>query len=85
MASITIQVDDDLLAVLEQVAQAQAKDVSQLVVEVLVAEMLEAQRFPPQSRHHDLDDLFGSWTQEEYERIQGEIDAQRQIDLELWS
>lgn len=80
MASITIQVDDALLAVLEQTAQAQAKDVSQVVIEVL-----EAQLASPQPRYHDLDDLFGRWTQEEYERIQGEVDAQRQIDAELWS
>lgn len=72
MARITIQVDDALLAVLEQTAQAQAKDVSQVIVEVL-----EAQLALPQPRYHDLDDLFGRWTQEEYERIQGEVDAQR--------
>ncbi len=72
MASITIQIDDDLLAVLEQTAHAQNKDVSQMV-----AMVLEAQLASPQPRYHDLDDLFGRWTQEEYERIQGEVDAQR--------
>ena len=74
MANITIQVDDALLAVLEQTAHAQ--DVSQVVVEVL-----EAQLALPQPRYHDLDDLFGRWTQEEYERIQGEVDAQRRACL----
>jgi Arc/MetJ family transcription regulator len=33
---------------------------------------------------HDLDHLFGSWTEEEFREIQGRIDADRKIDEELW-
>ena len=35
--------------------------------------------------YHDLDHIFGSWSTEEFERIQGKIDKERKIDKELWS
>jgi len=35
-------------------------------------------------KYHDLDDLFGTWSDEEYECIQGKISRERQIDQELW-
>ncbi|MFP4031723.1 MAG: hypothetical protein ACLFTV_09195 [Desulfococcaceae bacterium] len=34
---------------------------------------------------HDLDHLFGRWTEEEFQRIQGKIDEERRIDPELWN
>jgi hypothetical protein len=34
--------------------------------------------------HHDLDHLFGSWSPDEYDRIQGSVDDQRKIDPEIW-
>jgi len=33
-------------------------------------------------RYHDLDELFGQWSSEEYERIQAAIQEQRGIDPE---
>ncbi len=38
-----------------------------------------------QARYHDLDDLFGAWSAEDYERIQGIVTEQRKIDHELWT
>jgi len=35
--------------------------------------------------HHDMDHIFGRWSKEEFDRIQGKIDAERKIDKELWS
>ncbi len=35
--------------------------------------------------HHDMDHLFGRWSQEEFEKVQGKIDSERKIDQELWS
>jgi len=34
--------------------------------------------------HHDMDHLFGKWSQKEFECIQGKIDSGRKIDRELW-
>ena len=34
--------------------------------------------------HNDLDHLFGKWTDAEFDKIQGIINSQRKIDLELW-
>ncbi|WP_428353042.1 hypothetical protein [Methyloprofundus sp.] len=33
---------------------------------------------------HDLDQLFGSWDQEQFNTVQGAVDAERHIDAELW-
>jgi len=34
--------------------------------------------------HHDLDDLFGAWSSEEYTRIQAATLEQRRVDPEVW-
>jgi hypothetical protein len=31
-----------------------------------------------------MDHLFGKWTQKEFKKIQGKIEAERTIDKELW-
>ena len=35
-------------------------------------------------QYHDLDDLFGTWNEDEYRRITQGLEAQRTIDSELW-
>ncbi|MCA1785702.1 MAG: hypothetical protein LC657_06955 [Desulfobacteraceae bacterium] len=34
--------------------------------------------------YDDLDSLFGRWSQQEFQTIQGRIDEERAIDSELW-
>ena len=34
--------------------------------------------------YHDLDQLFGSWSEEEFNKIQKKINAERRIDTEIW-
>lgn len=34
--------------------------------------------------HHDLDHLFGRWTEKEFNQIQRKIDRERKIDKGLW-
>ncbi len=36
------------------------------------------------SEFDDLDDLAGTWTQQDYEEFKGQLQAQRSIDTELW-
>ncbi|GAB6042600.1 FitA-like ribbon-helix-helix domain-containing protein [Endothiovibrio diazotrophicus] len=86
MKSITIRgVDSNLDQALKKAASAEARSINQLVLEVL-RERFGLSKPPRHTRkHHDLDDLFGSWGEEECERIQGAVDEQRKIDPELWS
>ncbi len=86
MKSITIRgVDSSLDQALKQAASAESRSINQLVLEVL-RERFGLSKPPTHTReHHDLDDLFGSWGEEEYERVQGAVGEQRKIDPELWS
>ena len=34
--------------------------------------------------HHDMDHLFGRWSEAEFAAIQKKIDAESQVDAELW-
>jgi hypothetical protein len=36
------------------------------------------------AEYHDLDDLAGTWTQQEYEAFSAELTRQRAVDPELW-
>ena len=36
-------------------------------------------------RHHDLDEIFGAWSTEEHEQIEGSLQDQRKVDPELWA
>jgi hypothetical protein len=77
-------VDDQLAELLKQEAKSTKRSVNQVIIETLRkhAGLKKEKRFT--SQYHDLDQLFGSWSQEEFEAIQGRIDSERRIDEELW-
>ncbi len=85
MRSISIRgVDDQLAALLKQEALASNKSVNQLVLETLKKHVgLEKKKLFTQ-QYHDIDYLFGKWSKDEFDKIQGKIDTERQIDKELW-
>ncbi|MCA9417697.1 MAG: antitoxin [Candidatus Omnitrophica bacterium] len=85
MASLSVRgVDDDLAKALKRRAKESDKSVNQIVVEILrKAVGLEKEKKFTEV-HTDLDHLFGLWSEEEFNEIQGEIDAGRRIDKELW-
>lgn len=85
MGSISIRgVDDQLAARLKQKAATAQKSVNQLVLDVLRTNVgLEKEKLFTKE-YHDLDHLFGKWTQDELVTIQGKIENERQIDEELW-
>jgi hypothetical protein len=85
MKSMTIRgIDPALEHALKAAADERNSSVNQLVLDTL------RQRFglekPPRysRRHHDLDELFGCWSEEDFERIQAATEEQRKIDPELW-
>ena len=85
MKSLSVRgVDSHLAAMLKQKANESKKSVNQFVLEVLRKHVgLEKEkRFTRE--YSDLDDLFGHWSEEDYTLIQGKIDTERQVDVELW-
>jgi len=85
MKTLTVRgIDPALTETLRAEAKIQAKSINQVVIEALRARfnLEKGKKFT--AVHHDLDHLFGSWSPEEYERIQGVTDNQRKIDAELW-
>ena len=77
-------IDPELGEQLKGAAKKAGKSVNQLVVETLRDRFGPVQRKGFNVVHHDIDDLFGKWTEEEFQLIQGRIEEQRQIDPELW-
>ena len=85
MGSISIRgVDEQLASLLKQKAAASKKSVNQQVLDILRASVGLAKTKKFTQQHHDLDHLFGAWSDEEFEIIQGQIDTGRRIDAELW-
>ena len=85
MRSLSIRgVDEQLAELLKQEARSTNRSVNQVILETLRkhAGLEKVKRFTGQ--YHDLDQLFGAWSQEEFEAIQGRIDSERHIDGELW-
>ena len=69
---------------LRDIAQKQGKSINQVVLEI-IQKSLGLDKEPKYTRiYDDLDNLFGKWTQDEFDRIQGKIESERIIDKELW-
>jgi hypothetical protein len=83
--AITIRgVDSKMSLKLKQVAESEKKSVNQLVLDLLKQNIGMQKEMRYTRIHNDLDDLFGRWTESEFEEIQGNIEKQRKIDVELW-
>ena len=86
MGSISIRgVDDQLASLLKQKAAASKKSVNQQVLDILRGSLGLTKTKKFTQRHHDIDHLFGTWSDEEFAIIQGQIDTERRIDAELWN
>ena len=75
----------DLAAVLKQQAQDSGKSLNQYIIDVLKKQTGIDKQKHYTNTYHDLDHLFGSWSEYEYQAIQGKIESESQIDHELWS
>ena len=85
MKNMTLRgLDPQLADKLGQAAKQEGKSINQFVLETLRKRLgLEKEkRFT--AVHHDMDHLFGKWSEREFEAIQGKIDSERTIDEELW-
>ncbi len=85
MGSISIRgVDEQLSTLLKQQAAIAGKSLNQLVLDLLKKNVGMEKTMKFTQEYHDLDHLFGSWSEDEFNAIQGKIDAERRIDTELW-
>jgi hypothetical protein len=85
MSNLSIRgIDPDLAAMLKQQAQASGKSVNQLALDALKEHTGLHKKKLFTQEYHDLDFLFGQWSDSEFEKIQGKIDSESQIDDELW-
>lgn len=85
MKTMTLRgVESELAEKLKRLAQTEGKSVNQVILDSL-RERCGLHKEKKYTRvHHDLDHLFGRWTQAEWEAVQGRIDEERTIDRELW-
>ncbi|MDL1958035.1 MAG: toxin-antitoxin system HicB family antitoxin [Deltaproteobacteria bacterium] len=86
MKTITVRrIEPSLAKKLKQVANKEGKSVNQLVIETIkqYLGMKKEKRFTVV--YHDMDHIFGRWSEEEFEQIQGKIDSERKVEKELWS
>jgi len=85
MKTITVRgIDSVLSEKMKQAAKQEGKSVNQVVIDTIKQHfgMIKEKKFT--EVYHDLDHIFGRWSQEEFDKIQGKIDTERKIDKELW-
>ena len=86
MKVVTIRgIDPDMAERLKEASSRQGKSINQLVLDILRQELGMEKRKRYTRTYDDLDELFGRWSDSEFEQIQGSIDEERKIDPELWS
>jgi ribosomal protein S24E len=85
MKTLTVRGIDHLLSQkLKKISKQEGKSINQLVLDAMKQHFGLEKEKKFTRIYHDLDHLFGSWSQEEYDLIQGKIDRERKIDDELW-
>jgi len=86
MKAVTIRgVEPDVAEKLKKTAAQQGKSINQLTIDI-IKQSLGMQKVKMYSReYNDLDELFGRWSEAEFEEINDRINNERQIDPELWA
>jgi hypothetical protein len=85
MKAVTIRgVEPEVAEKLKSAAIKQGKSVNQITLEI-IKESLGLKKGKKYSlEYDDLDDLFGRWSDQEFEHIDSKIHKERQIDQDLW-
>ena len=85
MKTMTIRgLDPILIDKMKEFAKQQNQSLNQFVIETLMLHMGMKKEKKFTAEYHDLDHLFGIWSEKDFKRIQGRIDSDRRIDKELW-
>lgn len=85
MKTITVRgLDETIAENLKLVSKQEEKSVNQFILDTLKERLGLKKEKKYTVVHHDLDHLFGIWSENEFKQIQGKIDSERKIDKELW-
>jgi len=85
MKAITIRGVESVVAEkLKQTAVKQNKSLNQLVLEFIKKNLGMVKEKKYSRDYDDLDHLFGTWNEKEFNAIQKKLTQERQIDQELW-
>jgi uncharacterized protein (DUF1778 family) len=85
MKSVTIRgIEPDLAEKLKQAAKQKELSVNQFLLNIMRQHLGLQKKKRFTLIHHDLDHLFGKWSEDEFRQIQEKIDSERNIDKELW-
>ncbi len=77
-------IDPALSQKIKSEADKEDKSINQFLVDTLIKSLGMGKKKKFTQVFHDLDDLFGKWSEKEFRQIQNQIEAQRTIDPELW-
>jgi ribosomal protein S24E len=85
MKSITLRgVDDALDEKLREKAREKGVSINQVVIDALKEQLGLRKKKTFTVVYSDLDHLFGRWSEDEFQQIQGKIDGERAVDTDLW-
>jgi len=77
-------IDDALDEKIREKARESGMSINQFVISALREQLGLKKGKKYTAVYSDLDHLFGKWSEEEFQRIQGKIDSERGVDAELW-
>jgi hypothetical protein len=85
MKAVTIRgIEPEVSERLKMLSAKQGKSINQLTIEIIKESLGLAKEKKYTREYDDLDDLFGRWSDDEFEEINTKITKERQIDQELW-
>ncbi len=85
MGAITVRnLPPELARAIRQKAKREKVSLNRAVIGLLEEAAGLGRGTKPEVLHHDLDDLAGSWSKEEYEEFTEALLEQRQIEPEMW-
>ena len=85
MKTITVRgLDDNIAENLTQTAGREGKSVNQFILDMLKERLGLKKEKKYTIVYHDMDHLFGIWSESEFKLIQEKINLERKIDKELW-
>ena len=85
MKAITIRgVEPEVAEKLRMIAEKNGKSINQIVLDIIKRNLGLEKEKKHTREYNDLDTLFGSWSDDDFTRINGKINQERQIDQELW-
>ncbi len=77
------EMKSSLVEELKKAAEQEGKTIDRFVAQI-IERYLNMRKREEVGTYHDMDHLFGTWSEEEFHQIQGKIDSERKIDREVW-